>query len=265
MSAAALPSRSERGRAPLSFAQRSIWRAEEVVPGSALHNETAAFRLAGPVDADALERALAALAPRHEAMRCAIVADADGRPWQHFADRVQHTVERTDLTHLPAEEREERLAELVRQAAALPLDLARPPLMRTCLYRLGEDRHLLLFVAHHIVVDAWAFGTFLEGLAAQYAAETGGPAVEEPAPGPDFGDYAAWQRGDPAAGRGLDHWRERLDGELPALHLPADGHGGPRSADGIAGRSTTSSSPPTSSPGSARWPAPGSPPCPPRC
>ncbi|WP_460105521.1 amino acid adenylation domain-containing protein [Streptomyces sp. YKOK-J1] len=235
MSPATVPLRPERGRAPLSYAQRSIWRAEQLVPGSALHNETAAFRLDGPVDADALERALTALGARHEAMRCAVVADADGEPWQHFADRVRPAVELTDLAHLPERRREERLAELVARAVAAPFDPARPPLMRTCLFRLGEDRHLLLFVAHHIVVDAWAFGVFLEELAARYAAETGGPSVEGAAPGRDFGDYAAWQRSDPAAAHGLDHWRERLGGELPVLRLPTDGPGALGPADAVAG------------------------------
>ncbi|WP_405690194.1 amino acid adenylation domain-containing protein [Streptomyces sp. NBC_00057] len=224
MSPAPLPPRPERGRAPLSYAQRSIWRAEQVRPGSALHNETAAFRLNGPVDPDALERALAVLAVRHEVMRCSIAPDGDGEAWQRFADRTFPTVERTDLGPLPEDEREDRLAELVSRAVAEPFDLARPPLMRTYLFGLREERHLLLFVAHHIVVDAWAFGVFLEELAAQYAAETGGPAVHETTEGPDFGDYAAWQRTDPDAERGLDHWRERLGGELPALRLPADGH-----------------------------------------
>ncbi|WP_424217349.1 amino acid adenylation domain-containing protein (plasmid) [Streptomyces sp. BI20] len=235
MSAGAVPPRPARDRAPLSYAQRSIWRAEQVLPGSALHNETAAFRLDGPLDADALERALTALGARHDVMRCGIVADADGEPWQRFADRVRPTVEWTDLAHLPEPRREEHLAELVARAVATPFDLTRPPLMRTCLYRLGRDRHLLLFVAHHIVVDAWGFGLFLDELAARYAAETGGPAFEETPSGSDFGDYAAWQRTDPAATHGLDHWRERLGGELPVLRLPTDAPDAGRPVDALAG------------------------------
>ncbi|GGU98710.1 non-ribosomal peptide synthetase [Streptomyces litmocidini] len=221
---APLPPRPRRDRAPLSYAQRAIWRAEQLLPGSALHNETAAFRLTGPVDADALERALAVLAARHEAMRCAVLTDDDGEPYQHITDRTRPAVDLTDLTGLSEDAREDRLAELVARAATEPLDLARPPLMRTRLFRLGDDRHLLLFVAHHIVVDAWAFGVFLEELAAQYAAETGGgPALPELPDGRrDFGDYAAWQRTDPSAGSGLAHWRERLGGELPVLSLPAE-------------------------------------------
>ncbi|MBE4741685.1 non-ribosomal peptide synthetase [Streptomyces caniscabiei] len=235
MSPAAVPPRSERVDAPLSYAQHSIWLAEQTTPGTVAHNEAAAFRLTGAVDAEALERSLAALAHRHEAMRCAIVVDADDEPRQRFQDRVVHAVQRTDLTSLPDDQREDRLAELVSRTVAAPFDLARPPLMRTHLFRLGEDRHLLLFVAHHIIVDAWGLGIFLEELAAQYAAETGGPSVEEPDPRPDLGDYAARQRTDPAAGRGLDHWRERLGGELPDLRLPVEGHRTERAADGIAG------------------------------
>ncbi|MDX3128260.1 amino acid adenylation domain-containing protein [Streptomyces europaeiscabiei] len=232
MSAAVpVPPRPDRRRAPLSYAQRAIWRAEQVLPNTALHNETAAFRLTGPVDADALQRALAELATRHEVMRCAVVTDENGEPWQVFADLARPVVERVDLTMLPEDDREQRLTELVARAATVPFDLSgQPPLMRTHLFRLGAEHHLLLFTAHHIVVDAWAFGVFLEELAARYGETTGTtattvPPVPAPAPAADFGDYAAWQRTDPAAGRSLGYWRTRLGGELPSLQLPADGHG----------------------------------------
>ncbi|MEU9802026.1 amino acid adenylation domain-containing protein [Streptomyces sp. NPDC051000] len=228
---APLPSRPDRRTAPLSYAQRAIWRAEQVLPGTALHNETAAFRLTGPVDADALERALAELAARHEVMRCAVVADEDGEPVQRFEDLARPTVRRVDLTGHPRGDRERRLVELVAHAAAVPFDLSgRPPLMRTHLFRLAEREHLLLFTAHHIVVDAWAFGVFLEELAARYAVETGGQDAsrdsldnELAAPAVDFGDYAAWQRTDPDADRGLDHWRERLGSDPEPVRLPSDG------------------------------------------
>ncbi|MFD5932186.1 amino acid adenylation domain-containing protein [Streptomyces sp. NPDC060333] len=225
--AAPLPARPDRRTAPLSYAQRAIWRAEQVLPGTALHNETAAFRLTGPVDADALERALAELAARHEVMRCAVVADEDGAAVQRFEDLTRPTVERVDLSGHPRDDRERLLDELVAGAAAVPFDLSgRPPLMRTHLFRLGEREHLLLFTAHHIVVDAWAFGVFLEELADRYVVETSGPdapAEELPRPTVDFGDYAAWQRTDPDAGRGLDHWRDRLGGDPEPVRLPSDG------------------------------------------
>ncbi|MFI8386912.1 amino acid adenylation domain-containing protein [Streptomyces sp. NPDC085540] len=222
--------RTARERAPLSHAQAAIWRAEQVRPGTALHNETAAFRVEGPLDVAALERALAELAVRHEVMRAGVTADADGEPWQHFAERVGSTVVLEDLGAVPDADRDERLAERVAAAAAVPFDLSRPPLLRTHLFRLGPEQHLLMFVAHHIVVDAWAFGVFLEALADRYAAATGagdsGDGADgctgQPAAHVDFGDYAAWQRAADATRGGLEHWRERLGGELPVLALPSD-------------------------------------------
>lgn len=224
--------RTARERAPLSHAQAAIWRAEQVRPGTVLHNETAAFRLTGPLDVAALERALAELAVRHEVMRASVTVDAAGEPWQHFADRVGSTVVLEDLSAVPGADRAQRLAERVAGAAAVPFDLARPPLLRTHLFRLGAEQHLLMFVAHHIVVDAWAFGVFLEALADRYAAATGTGASDggyggtgetaAPAAHVDFGDYAAWQRAADATRGGLDHWRERLGGELPVLALPSD-------------------------------------------
>ncbi|MFF2148213.1 amino acid adenylation domain-containing protein [Kitasatospora sp. NPDC058190] len=227
-----LPVRTDRGRAPVSYAQRSIWRAEQVLPGTALHNESAAFEVSGPLDVAALERALAAVAERHEMMRCSVVADADGEPWQLFADRVHAAVETVDLTGVPESDRTDRLAELTARAVAVPFDLSRPPLMRTQLFLLDEDRSLLLFTAHHIVVDAWGFGVFLESLAACYAAALGTAEAPARAVGPDFGDYAAWQRAEAGDGSGLDHWTSRLDGELPTADLPADPG---RSGDPVAG------------------------------
>ncbi|WP_063352427.1 non-ribosomal peptide synthetase [Streptomyces sp. MJM8645] len=236
-----LPLRGDRARAPLSYAQRSIWRAEQVLPGTALHNESAAFHVSGPLDVAALERALAAVARRHEVVRCAVAADGAGEPWQLFADRVRPAVETVDLTGVPEGERAERLAELTARAVAVPFDLARPPLMRTQLFLLGGGRSLLLFTAHHIVVDAWGFGVFLESLAACYAAELGGEAPAPfPAGGPDFGDFAAWQRaeagegGDTSHAGGIDHWQTRLGGELPTADLPSDvGPGGDPAAGAL--------------------------------
>lgn len=139
--------------------------------------------------------------------------------------------------------------------------------MRTHLFRLAEREHLLLFTAHHIVVDAWAFGVFLEELADRYAVETSGPASlteELPRPTVDFGDYAAWQRTDPDAGRGLDHWRDRLGDDPEPVRLPSDGRrvGAADEAPGtarVAGALHGFTLPRSSSHGSRRSAGPNSP------
>ncbi|WSM37970.1 amino acid adenylation domain-containing protein (plasmid) [Streptomyces cellulosae] len=215
-----VPLRPERSRAPLSYTQLSIWRAEQVLPDSALHNESAAFRLSGPLDADRLVRAVAEVTDRHETLRCSIAEGPDGEPVQLFPDTVGSAVEQIDLAGLPEHERGGRLAELIDIAIATPFELSRAPLTRILLIRLGGDEHVLLFVAHHIAVDAWAFGVFLDEVGAAYTGPTG--VSREPSdPVPGFGDFAAWQQSLFDAERHLDYWRGRLAEEVPTVDFLA--------------------------------------------
>ncbi|HLL48703.1 MAG TPA: amino acid adenylation domain-containing protein, partial [Longimicrobiaceae bacterium] len=66
------------GPLPLSFAQQRLWFLDRLTPGSAAYNLFYALRLRGPLDARALERALAELVRRHETLRTVFVPAADG-------------------------------------------------------------------------------------------------------------------------------------------------------------------------------------------
>ncbi|MEU6670087.1 amino acid adenylation domain-containing protein [Streptomyces sp. NPDC046727] len=230
-----IPSRPERGRAPLTYAQRAIWRAEQVWPGSALHNESAAFRLGGALDADRLVRALTEVTGRHESLRSRIADGPDNEPVQLFPDTVHAAVERIDLTNLPGPERERRLVQLITHATTTPFELTLAPLIRIQLISLAVQDHVLLLAAHHIAVDAWALGVFLDEVAARYTTPSGA-AIEVPG----IGDYATWQRGEFDAGRHLAYWRGRLGEKLPAVDFPAAPGGGadslPEGPDHLAGR-----------------------------
>jgi len=235
-----IPLRQDRTRAPLSRMQQAMWRAEMALPGTALHNESAAFRLRGRLDPDGLEQALAALTSRFEVLRCSITKDGEGQPWQHFRDRVHPEFTRVDLSGLPASQHEQRLAELVRRNTAIPFDLVAAPLLRTSLFTLSPGDAVLLFTAHHLIADAWALGVFLAALGEAY---TAGPQGDGAPPAvlsqPDFGDYTCWQRDQPDDARALAYWRQRLANApgpvaFPA-HPPALGQRSPVTGQSIAG------------------------------
>ncbi len=217
--------RAPRGEGlPLSFAQQRLWFLDQLQPGSTAYNLPAAFRVRGPLDAEALERALGEVVRRHEALRTTF-SSAAGR-----AVQVVHPAGGFRLPVLDLRDREEaaREAELrlrVDAEEATPFDLAAGPLLRVLLVRLGEREHALLLAMHHIVSDGWSTDVMVREVAELYEAFREG----RPSPLPElpvqYADFAAWQR-DRLAGATLEGqlawWRERLAGAPPALELPTD-------------------------------------------
>lgn len=130
-------------------------------------------------------------------------------------------------------------AELLGQIGELAprgIDLARPPLLRATLLRVtdapGPEQVLVLWM-HHIIVDGWSLGILVRDLTTAYTALARGAEPPLTAPsGPQYADFAAWQRDWLAGDEAREHeeyWRRRLAGVTP-LSL-ADG--------GVPGRTSS--------------------------
>jgi amino acid adenylation domain-containing protein len=212
------------GALPLSFAQERLWFLDRLRPGSAAYNRALALRLRGALDAPALERALAALVRRHEALRT-VFAERDGVPVQAVVPAHGFALAITDLSGDDEAEREAEAARRAGEEARRPFDLAAGPLFRAGLLRLGPDDHVLLLSLHHIVSDGWSLGILFRELGALYGAYREGREPALPALAVQYADYAAWQR-EHLAGEALERplawWTERLAGAPPLLALPAD-------------------------------------------
>jgi amino acid adenylation domain-containing protein len=212
------------GGAPLSFAQERMWFLDRMGPGQSTYNIPFALRVSGPLDLDALERAIAEVARRHQSLRTSF-REIDGRPVQVVAPADGFRLRVEDLSGLPADEREAVLDGRVHGEAVRPFDLARGPLFRALVFRLGEGDHVLSLNFHHAVSDGWSFGVFFREVTELY------PAFREGRPSPlaelavQYADYAVWQRrhlsGDTLAAD-VEFWRGALAGAPPLLELPTD-------------------------------------------
>ncbi|MBZ4422888.1 non-ribosomal peptide synthase/polyketide synthase [Myxococcus sp. RHST-1-4] len=212
------------GALPLSFAQQRLWFLDRMEPGSAFYNVPVVSRLEGRLDASALERGLQAMVRRHEALRT-VFAEERGEPVQHIRDSLPLSLAQVDLRGLPEEAREAEALRLTREEARRPFDLARGPLLRATLLRLGEQRHVLLLTLHHIIADGWSMRVLVRELAELYEGYcTGRTPVLEELP-LQYADFAVWQhqwlRGEQLEEL-LGHWRAHLAGAPPVLELPTD-------------------------------------------
>ncbi len=206
---------------PLSFAQQRLWFLDQLEPNSSLYNVPEAVRLAGPLDIARLRWSLGEIARRHEILRTTI-ATVDGQPVQVIGPAGAVPLPTIDLQSLPDDERESVARRLVAAEAERPFDLARGPLFRVTLLRLGPRDHLALVTMHHIVCDGWTMSIFIRELTVLYAAGQG--AAPLPPLVIQYADYAAWQRAwmqGEVLERHLAYWRARL-ADLPMLRLPTD-------------------------------------------
>ncbi|MET0396662.1 MAG: amino acid adenylation domain-containing protein, partial [Longimicrobiaceae bacterium] len=212
------------GPLPASFAQQRLWVVDRLDPGSPAYNMAHALRVRGPLDAAALRAAFGELTRRHEALRTTL-EERGGVPVQVVHPAAPAALPVVELGGLPAAEREREALRLADAEAATPFDLARGPLLRSTLLRLGGADHVLLFTLHHVVSDGWSMQVLVREVAALYAAfARGGSSPLAPLP-VQYADFAAWQRRW-LSGEVLDEqigfWRERLAGAPPLLEVPVD-------------------------------------------
>jgi amino acid adenylation domain-containing protein len=220
----ALTAVPREGALPLSFAQERLWFLDQLEPGSPFYNIPAAWRVTGRLDLPVLERSLAELVARHEALRTTF-ASQDGAPVQVISPPAGVPVALTDLTEFPPADREAELHRVLRHEAAGPFDLAAGPLLRAFLIRLAPDEHVLLLTIHHSVADGWSMGVLLQELAALYGAfadQKTSPLADLPV---QYADFAVWQRAwleGAETESQLGFWKERLAGAPSLLELPTD-------------------------------------------
>ena len=209
---------------PLSFAQQRLWFLDQLEPGSSAYNMPYALRVRGPFRAAALRVALTALARRHEALRTRFPT-VDGAPVQRVDPPAPVPVTRVDLAALGGDRREAEARRRVEAEALRPFDLARGPLLRCTVLRLGEADHVVLFTLHHAVADAWSMDVLVREVSALHAAALEGRDAGLPPLPVQYADFAAWQRGW-LAGEVLEgelaYWRGRLGGAPPLLDVPTD-------------------------------------------
>ena len=178
------------------------------------HHSVRAFRVTGPLDLAALDRAWAALQRRHPVLLSSFGPghDRGGERW-----RIGGT-DPVGLVRLdaPAED-------ILERAAAEPFDIADGPLAR--LLVVTGRRPVVALVVEHLVTDGWSGTVLLRDLRSLYAAEVGAPYAQLPVIERDFVEFTARQNAylESEAGQRL---RRRLAEGEPIPDTPLKGFTG---------------------------------------
>jgi amino acid adenylation domain-containing protein len=211
-------------RVPLSFAQQRLWFIDRLEGPSPTYNVPLVYQLDGELDQSALASALADVTGRHESLRT-VFPEVDGQPGQRLVPAGEARPPLT-VTWIDPAETEAQL----RAAAGHAFDLEAEIPIRAWLFVTGQDRHVLLVLIHHIVIDEWSKAPFARDLAFAYEARCDGRAPAW-APLPvQYADYTLWQRKllgeasdqDSASSGQLRYWKQALADLPDEIGLPFD-------------------------------------------
>ncbi|KAJ3544059.1 hypothetical protein NM208_g3252 [Fusarium decemcellulare] len=202
-----------------SFAQGRLWFLEQLYPGLTWYLMPFAIRFQGPLQLDALEKALNTIESRHDTLRSTFLT-RNGAYFQQVHPFVPKKLPIIDISSGG----EESLTQSLKKDQTVTFDLTREAGWRVTVYKLGEEHHVLSVVLHHINSDGWSIGVFRKELAQLYSAALRGkdPATQiQPLP-VQYRDYSAWQKQRLDNGefqRQLDYWTDKLQTSRPVEFL----------------------------------------------
>jgi amino acid adenylation domain-containing protein len=199
---------------PMSYGQQRLWLADRLRGGTLVYNVVDARRLNGPLDVEALERALDTIVMRHESLRTRFDV-VDGQPIQ-IVTPAPVRLRISDFRNVDAAARASAIEAALREESRTLFDLTRGPVLRLHLLRLGSEDNVLLRTVHHIVSDGWSQAIFDRELELLYSAYCDGREIELPRLPLQYADFALWERRwldeDGRLEAGLAYWREQLAG-----------------------------------------------------
>ena len=208
--------------APLSFSQRARWQLWQRGEVPSLRQVAAATLLKGRLSLDALQRALAEVLRRHDALRTQIVV-RDGEPRQEIVAVRDCELPITDLESFPEQQRHAELLRRIDQIIMQPVAMDTDPLFGVHLFRLSEHEHVLLTGMHHIVSDNSSLSIVLKDTFSAYDQAVRGAVVELPRMQLQFHEFALRQQRQHSEWlrQHASYWDEHLAG-CGRLRFPAD-------------------------------------------
>jgi len=164
----------------------------------------------GKLNRRTLEQAVKGLIGRHEAFRTSFLL-LDNQPVQVIHEELVFNI-------LYMEARESDIDDAI-EGFIRHFNLAQAPLLRVGLLGFSEEKHLLLFDMHHIIMDGVSMGILAREFVKLY--------YEEPLPRLilQYKDFTLWQDKylrSAAVKKQEAYWLDVFSGALPVLNLPTD-------------------------------------------
>lgn len=209
---------------PLSYIQEEFWFLHKIQPDCLALNVPSAYMINGPLNVNALEKALNEIIKRHENLRTCF-REIDGEPMQYILPRIEFKLPIIYLQHVEREKQLTMVKKILSAKTFKPFDFSNSPLFRIALVKLAEEKHIIWWVMHHILNDGYGTTVFINEIKELYSWFAFNKKHNLPEVKIQCADYAIWQKAYLNKDRmeeKLKYWQNQLSGYNPNLSLPPD-------------------------------------------
>ena len=204
---------------PMSYLQQGMWLMHQFDSGGISCNIPLMVRMDGDLQEDTFQRAVNEMVNRHEILRTSFSME-DQDPVQRIHKEMKISIPIVDLSTMPLTERETELKRISVAEGQHRFDLAKGPLLKMVLVRLGKRDCRVVFNIHHIIMDGFSASIFFRELGTLY---NGSRSL--PVPPIQYADFSLWQREwvqTDGAREQLAYWKKKLSLPRKDLDLPFD-------------------------------------------
>lgn len=205
----------------LSALQEMYWFVNRFAPNSSGCHSSFSIHINTELDVNALYSAFKSLAERHIRLRSLVFREKKGTVRTDITEPDEPDFIQVDLSVLDQQQRQHEM-DIAGQAS---FDLQQSAPCRIRLFTFSPDEHVLVFIAHALVMDSASIQIVLQELPKLYLAHK----ALEPAmldklsePRPDFASMEKVLEDSKQGRASLDYWRSLLGDNTPVLNLPPD-------------------------------------------
>jgi NRPS condensation-like uncharacterized protein/acyl carrier protein len=152
----------------MSYAQKSLWMVSQFKGNEVAYNIPAVYHFHGTLDIIAFKEAFYRVIKKHEILRTVFKED-DEKSIRQFitpSEEFKLSIGCEDFSDF--NDKELLLQQEIKQISNFEFDLFKGSLFKAKLVRIDSQHHVLLFVIHHIISDAWSLQLLIEEISSNY-------------------------------------------------------------------------------------------------
>ncbi|GAA4033864.1 non-ribosomal peptide synthetase [Allokutzneria multivorans] len=200
---------------PLTPLQAGMLFHSLVDSASGVYVDQIRLTLDGVSDPRLLGEAWQTVVDRNPILRSGVVWEGVDEPVQVVRREITLPVKHFDWRGLSEEDRSLELSRVLADDRAEGMDLNADVLMRVAIARYTDDRVLLIWSSHHVLLDGWSTAQVFGEVCDVYAGKRTPPARRP------FRDYLRWLDAQ-STSAAAEHWRGVLEGFESPTPLPYD-------------------------------------------